>query len=184
MKMIKIGMMAAVCGLIVAGMGTTTQAQGVKGKRGLLGGKATKLGEGKRQGKMAQLLQQLNLTPDQKKQIVSIEENTKKQATTIRQNASLSAADKKTQEKELGKTTRKQIVAVLTPEQKKQLKQLLVAQRQKAGKGATTTPGVPIASPPASPKTGASSPAGTGSQVASNPKSDEDDIFDGLDELA
>ena len=190
MKMTKIGMMAAVCGLIAAGMGTTAQAQVARGKRGALGGKATKLGEGKRQGKMAQLLQQLNLTPDQKKQIVSIEATTKKQAMTIRQNASLSAADKKTQEKELGKETRKQIVGVLTPDQKKQLKQLLAAQRQQAGKGAVAAPSAPgtptPVSPPAatSPKTGAATPGGAGSSVASSPKSEEDDELDGLDELA
>lgn len=186
MKMTKIGMAAAICGLVLAGAGAT-HAQGAKGKRAALRGSTLKQKGGKHEGAMAQMLAQLNLTPDQKKQIATIAEGAKKQGMSIKQNASLSAADKKMQEKALGKETRKQIVAVLTPAQKQQLKQL-IAQRKaaKTGSGATATPGTtaPVTPPAAtSPKTGAITPAGNGSVATADTKT-EDDELDGLDELA
>ena len=183
MKLTNIGMVAAICGLILAGTGVTH----AQGKRAALRGGATKQAGAKKEGAMAKMLAQLNLTPDQKKQIVAISQGAKKQGMSIKQNASLSAADKKTQEKALGKETRKQIVAVLTPAQKQQLKQL-IAQRKaaKTGTGATPTPGTASPVTPASPKTGAATPPGNGSVATGSKKTDDDDDddLDGLNEIA
>ncbi len=181
MKLTNIGMAAVVCGLILAGTGATH----AQGKRGALRGGALKQTGVKHEGAMAKMLAQLNLTPDQKKQIGVIVQGAKKQSMSIKQNASLSAADKKTQEKALGKETRKQIVAVLTPAQKQQLKQL-IAQRKaaKTGSGTAATPGTASPVTPASPKTGAATSPGNGSVATGSKKTDDDDDDDDLADLA
>lgn len=183
MKRTQIGLAAAVCGLVLTGAVTMhPQEAGAQGRR-----KAGRQTATKKQGEFAQLLSQLNLTPDQKKQVATIAAGAKQQRMSIMQNASLSAADKKTQEKALGKETRKQVVAILTPAQKKQLKQLIAQRRAaKTGTGTAATPGTPVVTPPATtaPKTGAATPTGNGTAATAGAKTEDDDELDGLDLFA
>jgi Spy/CpxP family protein refolding chaperone len=62
----------------------------------------------------------LNLTDDQKTKIASIRSDTKDQMKAINKDTTLSDTDKQNKIKELRKTTRAQVWAVMTPEQQKQ----------------------------------------------------------------
>jgi Spy/CpxP family protein refolding chaperone len=62
----------------------------------------------------------LNLTDDQKSKIASIRSDTKDQLKAINKDTTTSDTDKQTKLKELRKTTRAQVWAVLTPDQQKQ----------------------------------------------------------------
>ncbi len=72
----------------------------------------------------AQAFQQLNLTADQKSKVQSILQSERTQVQALRGNASLSDEQKKQQVRELRKTDHEQLLAVLTPEQQAQLKQM------------------------------------------------------------
>jgi len=74
------------------------------------------------EGRLKKLADYLGLTDAQKAQIKPILENARQQAKIIRQNMTLSPEDKKTQEKELRKSTMEQIKAILTPDQLAKLK--------------------------------------------------------------
>ena len=152
----------------------STQAQ--VARRGAL--KQARAGKMGQKAKMGGLLEQLNLTPTQKKQIMGIEIAEKQQMKAIQQNAALSATDEKTQEKAARKEGREKILAVLTPDQKTQLKQLIAQRRQQKGQ----TPGTPTIGTPAAPsagvKTGATAPASGTKTVASDKETDD------LDDLA
>jgi periplasmic protein CpxP/Spy len=60
----------------------------------------------------------LGLTADQKAQIKSIREDSKKQADAIRNNSALSKEQKKEQLKSLHQATRERVEGVMTPEQR------------------------------------------------------------------
>ena len=64
----------------------------------------------------------LNLTEDQKAQIKKIHEDAKAKADSVKANTSLSDADKQAKVKEIHREAKKQVRAVLTPEQREQLK--------------------------------------------------------------
>jgi Spy/CpxP family protein refolding chaperone len=64
----------------------------------------------------------LNLTDDQKAQMKKIHEDAKAKADAVMANTSLSDADKQAQVKSIHRAARKQVHAVLTPEQREQLR--------------------------------------------------------------
>ena len=183
MKTTKIGVMMAAMALLTVGMGGA-QAQGVR----RAGARQARMAQTGLKGPMGSLLLQLNLTPAQKQQIAGIAQGEKAQLKSIQMNATLSAADKKTQEKATRKEGRAKILAVLTPAQKAQLKQLVAQRRQQKMQNSTGTPtgtaptvGTPgTPAPPAnSPKTGSAAPTtGTGTAAASS-----DEELGDLDDL-
>jgi Spy/CpxP family protein refolding chaperone len=73
---------------------------------------------------MAMLAQKLNLTDGQKQQFQQIGRDLGKQGMAIRQDSSLTDDQKKEKIQELRKQAHQQMFAVLTPEQKEQLKQM------------------------------------------------------------
>lgn len=62
----------------------------------------------------------LNLTEDQKSKIDAIRADTKEQLKSINKDTTLSDSDKEAKIKQLRKTTRAQVWAILTPDQQKQ----------------------------------------------------------------
>jgi periplasmic protein CpxP/Spy len=74
--------------------------------------------------RMGMLAQKLNLTDAQKEQFQQIGRDMRKQGMAIRQDSSLTADQKKEKMLALRKTAHQQMFAVLTPEQKEQLKQM------------------------------------------------------------
>lgn len=77
-----------------------------------------------RRGGMAMLAQKLNLTDQQKQQFRQIASDLRQQAMSVRNDSSLSDTDKKAKLQEIRKQAHQQMFAVLTPEQKDQLKQM------------------------------------------------------------
>lgn len=73
---------------------------------------------------MAQILQKLNLTDEQKQQFRQIRQDWMKQVRAIRNDSSLTDTQKRDQMQALRKRHHKQIFDMLTPEQKGTLKQL------------------------------------------------------------
>ena len=133
------------------------QAQGVR--RGAA--RQARMAQAGPKGTLGTMLQQLNLTPAQKKQVEGIAKTEQEQLKSIQQNTGLSAADKTTQEKAARKTGRQQVLAVLTPDQKAHLKQLVEQRREKKGQAATeTSPGTSTGTAPApgAPAGGAAGP--------------------------
>ena len=168
---------------------------------GASGAQAQKIGRGARPAHRAQqsqansLLMQLDLTPAQKQQIVGIETTEKGQVKAIKENTALAPADKVSQEKTARKASRAQILAVLTPAQRAQLKQLAAQRRQQKGQTATgtatgTTPGTSTGTP-AGTSTGTAPAAGTPTPPSGAPASapgkgaaSADDGLGDLDDLA
>ena len=85
------------------------------------------------------IMKELGLTKDQLKQIKSIRSTEKTKADAIKNDASLSEADKKAKLKTLHKDTRTQMEAVLTPDQLAKLKQLREARREERKNGTAAT---------------------------------------------
>jgi Spy/CpxP family protein refolding chaperone len=73
---------------------------------------------------MAQVLQKLNLTDEQKQQFRQIRQEWMKQARAIHNDSSLTETQKREKMQALRKQHHKQIFKMLTPEQKETLKQL------------------------------------------------------------
>jgi Spy/CpxP family protein refolding chaperone len=73
---------------------------------------------------MAMLAEKLNLTDAQKEQFQQIGKDMRRQGMAIRQDSSLTADQKKEKMLALRKQSHQQMFAVLTPEQKDQLKQM------------------------------------------------------------
>ncbi|MGH9569365.1 MAG: Spy/CpxP family protein refolding chaperone, partial [Candidatus Angelobacter sp.] len=73
---------------------------------------------------MKMLAKKLNLTGDQKQQFQKIRQQTSAQAKTIRGDSSLSDQQKREKIQQLHKQAHHNMFAVLTPEQKEQLKQM------------------------------------------------------------
>lgn len=131
-----------------------TQAQPEQGhQRGAWARRA-----GHRRG-MQMLAKKLNLTDDQKQQFQKIRQETMQQAKTIRSDNSLSDEQKRDQLRQLHKQAHQNMFAVLSPEQKEQLKQLREERRKQMQE-----------------KNGA--PAGADNQAAGN--SGDDDPFAGM----
>jgi Spy/CpxP family protein refolding chaperone len=103
---------------------TQDQSQGSQSQSG------SQPNAGQRRGRMAgsqrmgMLAQKLNLTDAQKEQFQQIGKDMRKQGMAIRQDSSLTADQKKEKMLALRKTAHQQMFAVLTPEQKEQLKQM------------------------------------------------------------
>ena len=84
-----------------------------------------RVGEVQRQRQhMAMLAQKLNLTDAQKEQFQQIGRDMRKQGMAIRQDSTLTDAQKKEKMLALRKQSHQQMFSVLTPEQKDQLKQM------------------------------------------------------------
>jgi len=79
---------------------------------------------------MGKMAQRLNLNDQQKQQFQQIRQQSKQQALAIRNDNSLTDADKKQKLQALHKQNREQMVGVLTPEQKEQLKQMREERRK------------------------------------------------------
>ena len=73
---------------------------------------------------MAMMAKKLNLTDQQKQQMQQLRQQNKEQAKTIRNDNSLSAADKKAKLKALHQQSHEQMMGLLTPEQKQQFEQM------------------------------------------------------------
>lgn len=78
----------------------------------------------RRANSMAQVLQKLNLTDDQKQQFRQIRQDWMKQVRAVRSDSSLTDAQKHDKMQALRQQHHKQIFDMLTPEQKETLKQL------------------------------------------------------------
>ncbi len=77
-----------------------------------------------RQGMHGQrMLERLNLTDDQKAQIKKIHEDARAKMDAIRTDSSLSDAERKAKIQEIRRSTMRQVHAVLTPEQRQQLRE-------------------------------------------------------------
>lgn len=81
--------------------------------------------------KKPNLVKQLNLDETQKKSVATMRKNGKAQADSIKNNAALTEAQKKTELKKMKQEERKKVEAILTTEQKAKLAEL---QPQKKGK--------------------------------------------------
>jgi protein CpxP len=80
-----------------------------------------KKGELAGHGKMAKILQDLNLTDQQKTDLKPILKDRMTQARAIREDSKLTPEQKRDKMKELTKATQEKIAAILTPEQKAKL---------------------------------------------------------------
>jgi Spy/CpxP family protein refolding chaperone len=69
------------------------------------------------------MLERLNLTDDQKAQIKKIHEDARAKMDAIRTDSSLSDAERKAKIQEIRRSTMRQVHAVLTPEQRQQLRE-------------------------------------------------------------
>src|SRR5690349_22762195 len=73
--------------------------------------------------KSEQIAKELNLSPDQKKQVDGIHADTRKQKEAIENDKSLTEDQRQQKIKELKKQERSKMNAVLTPEQREKIKQ-------------------------------------------------------------
>ncbi|MGI4788672.1 MAG: Spy/CpxP family protein refolding chaperone [Janthinobacterium lividum] len=83
----------------------------------------------KQGARLKKLATELNLTDAQKAQMKPILMSARQQSKAIKDNTALSDADRKAQLKDLRKSTRTQMMAVLTPAQRAQLKAIRQANR-------------------------------------------------------
>jgi Spy/CpxP family protein refolding chaperone len=86
---------------------------------------------GHRGESMEMMAEKLNLTDQQKQQVKDLHQKTMEQARAIRNDSSLSDADKKQKLQDLHKQTREQFLSMLTPEQKQQLKEMRQEHKKK-----------------------------------------------------
>lgn len=77
--------------------------------------------EGKAKEGMFKKLQNVNLTPDQKKKLVEYKKSAKEKEDAINNNKNLTPEQRNAQLMELRKQTKKNIISILTPEQKQKL---------------------------------------------------------------
>jgi Spy/CpxP family protein refolding chaperone len=84
------------------------------------------------------LAKRLNLTDDQKQQFQQIGRKARQQAEAIRNDSSLSDADKKQKLQDLRKQTMQQRIGVLTPEQQEELKKIREERRKEHGQDKTS----------------------------------------------
>lgn len=110
---------------------------------------------------MAQILQKLNLTEDQKQQVRQIRQQTMRKARSIRSDSTLTDDQKHEELKAVWKGQNREIFTLLTPEQKQTLKQLHEQHQKEMRK----------------------QQQGSAGQASANPKSakqDDDDPFAGM----
>lgn len=86
--------------------------------------------DGGQRQRMEMLARKLNLTDDQRQQFRQIGQRARQQATSIRSDSSLTDDQKKEKLQALRKQSHQEMFAILTPEQKEQLR-LMREQRQK-----------------------------------------------------
>ena len=122
--------------LPVAGMAQEQQAQPpAQQNQQAPTGKARHHGKHKGERRMAMMAQKLNLTDQQKQQMQQLRQQNMEQAKTIRNDSSLSDADKKDKLKALHQQSHEQMMGLLTPEQKQQFEQM--KQEHQKNKGET-----------------------------------------------
>lgn len=112
-----------VAGAAQQGEGSQSQAQ----SNDSTANQQTQRGRGMRYRRgngIAQVLQKLNLTDEQKQQVRQIRQQTMRKARSVRSDSTLSDDQKHDKLKEVWKGQNRQIFALLTPEQKETLKQL------------------------------------------------------------
>lgn len=122
-------------GLLAAGLATAALAQDAK-KPGAPPAKpgAAQKGKGEGRKRMQELMAKLNLTPEQKTKVTDILKASREEGKKIR-SGSGTPEEKKSKMHELQQGTREKWMAVLTPEQQKQAKELVAQGRKKAAKG-------------------------------------------------
>ena len=98
------------------------------------GGNGARQGQHQGMGQLKKLADYLGLTSDQRAQIKTIMQNTAQQVRAVRSDTSLTPDQKTAKIKDIRKDSRKQIMAILKPEQKAKLKQLRQQQRATGGK--------------------------------------------------
>jgi Spy/CpxP family protein refolding chaperone len=81
-------------------------------------------GQGDPQRRLEMLSKQLNLTEDQKAKLTPVFQAQMQQMQALRQDASLSAEQKKAKMQQIREDTHKQVLGVLTPEQQQQLREM------------------------------------------------------------
>jgi Spy/CpxP family protein refolding chaperone len=113
-----------------AGQTAPQPGQSVPGGQGQGGQRGPWAREGGQRQRMEILVRNLNLTDDQRQQFRAIGQRTRQQAMSIRSDSSLSDDQKKEKLQALRKQSHQEMFAILTPEQKAQLKQMR-EQRQK-----------------------------------------------------
>ncbi|HJW99990.1 MAG TPA: hypothetical protein VJ453_07505 [Terriglobales bacterium] len=79
---------------------------------------------GERRERGEKLAKELNLTPEQQAELRSIRENAKQQTQAIKNDASLTADQKKAKFQDLRKSTHEQMMAKLTPDQQAKFKEM------------------------------------------------------------
>jgi periplasmic protein CpxP/Spy len=113
-------------------------------------------GDGQRQH-MEMLARKLNLNDEQRQQFRAIGQRTRQQAMGIRSDSSLTDDQKKEKLQALRKQSHLEMFAVLTPEQKEQLKQMREQRQKESGKSKAP-----------------------GDQASAKAKADDDDPFAGM----
>lgn len=101
---------------------TPEQKAAVAEGKGDRGGKGDKFGKTDRNNRVAGMAEELNLTTDQKTKVTALNQSFKTKMEGIRNNASLSTEEKKTQSKAAAEEHRKSLEALLTPDQAVKLK--------------------------------------------------------------
>ena len=92
----------------------------------------------RRHRRQQMVAKRLNLTDEQKQQMKQISQTFRQQAQAIRNDTSLSDADKKQKLQDLRKQTMEQHMGVLTPEQQQELKKLREERRNYKGSDKTS----------------------------------------------
>lgn len=96
-------------------------------------GKAGRRGQRENMRGMGRMMKDLNLTAEQQAKIKTIQDAQKAKVQPIRENASLTPEQKKEQMRPIVKDTMKQILEILTPEQKAKLQELRKESQEKRG---------------------------------------------------
>jgi Spy/CpxP family protein refolding chaperone len=90
----------------------------------------------------------LNLTDDQKAKLQPVFEDQQKQLQALKQDTSLTPEQKRAKVVEIHKATHQQVIAVLTPDQQKQLKEMRGKQMHKHGTPGNAPQSQPVTPPP------------------------------------
>jgi Spy/CpxP family protein refolding chaperone len=91
-------------------------------------------------GKHADELASLNLSDDQKAQVQKIRDDAKSQMAAVKNDSTLSADQQQAKMQEIRMATHKQVRAVLTPEQRKQMKSDEMARKAAKQQGSSAPP--------------------------------------------
>ena len=117
------------------GTGQTTPQPGQNVQEGQSqGGQRGPRARGGQRQHMEMLARKLNLTDDQRQQFRQIGQRTRQQVMSIRSDSSLTDDQKKEKLQALRKQSHQEMFAILTPEQKEQLKQMREERQKEQGK--------------------------------------------------